>query len=180
MLTRKGTSREETHLAVQTITEELSAHLRRELLDSDELILLPVLRAAIAMWPVMNREFHSPVTHFCVGDKVKGTDRVDFMWLKTPPHRGRGANVVILDTVVATGDTILRLLHDLEERNILEGNSLHLLSCYASPIALERIGSKNVLRSIIVGVVSEGVDSDGYLIPRTNGDIGEKLFESGA
>ena len=88
-----------------------------------------------------------------------------------------------MDTVIATGDTILKLLEEMnapigsigtESRKCPRG--VTILTCYASPQAIARIKDHPLVKNIVIGAIAETVDRSGFLVPRTGGDVGDKLF----
>lgn len=88
-----------------------------------------------------------------------------------------------MDTVVATGDTILKLLDEMTSaigligtNAIKEHKRVIVLTCYASPQALSRIKGHPLVKGIVVGVLADSVDRKGFLFPSTGGDMGDKLF----
>ena len=77
----------------------------------------------------------------------------------------------------------MKLLDDMQ--HIIEFSEMHGKEClrcvtvvtvYASPQALKKIKSHPLTKGIVVGVVADGVDNQGFLIPSTGGDMGDKLF----
>jgi 4a-hydroxytetrahydrobiopterin dehydratase len=91
----------------------------------------------------------------------------------TEPDDGK---IVVLDTIVATGDTIVKLCEELWEMSGHQPRSVVVLCCYAAPEALERIAQCPVVEYVVVGKRAETCDKDGYLVPYTNGDIGDKIY----
>ena len=94
-----------------------------------------------------------------------------------------GRDILLLDTVIATGDTITHLLEEI--RATIEATRatkkdcarcVTVLTCYASPQALDLIKSHPLVKGIVVGVVADGADDKGFLTPSTGGDMGDKLF----
>lgn len=91
------------------------------------------------------------------------------------PAASQERRIVILDTILATGDTILKLCDELSDIGGPE-RYITVLCCYASPQALTAVADHRGVHSIFVAHQAETVDDDGYLIPYTNGDLGDKLF----
>ena len=88
-----------------------------------------------------------------------------------------------MDTVIATGDTILTLLDDMKATiEAIEVDSMEchrrvtVLTCFASPQALAKLKGHPLVDSVVVGAVADSVDQMGFLIPSTGGDMGDKLF----
>jgi uracil phosphoribosyltransferase len=147
-------------------------HARFAAIASRSILLLPVLRAGAAMWPAANSWFGNPASAFAVATKTKATNNVAVAF-STLPRLGH-PEIVVLDTVAATGDTMIAVAEQLAAR--FPSSTLHLVICYASPEAVHAIERFARVRSITVGVVGLSVDADGFVLPKINGDAGEKLF----
>lgn len=88
-----------------------------------------------------------------------------------------------MDTVIATGDTIMKLMDEMNAPIVSTGTDskkcprcVTILTCYISPQALARIKGHPLVKNIIIGAIAESVDSMGFIVPSTGGDIGDKLF----
>jgi 4a-hydroxytetrahydrobiopterin dehydratase len=110
--------------------------------------------------------------------KAKGTQNVVVEWLGRQPFPAKAddGKIVILDTIVATGDTVVKLCEELWEMSGKQPRSVVVLCCYAAPEALERIAQCPVVEYVVVGRRAERCDEKGYLVPYTNGDIGDKIY----
>lgn len=95
----------------------------------------------------------------------------------SPPRiADRATNALILDIVTATGGTLDVVVPALR-RQAPSLRSITIVTCFATPEALERLATHD--RGdlvVVVGRVCGGVDADGYVWPPTNGDTGDKLF----
>jgi uracil phosphoribosyltransferase len=158
----------------QCIVDEMTESILRSSLGDAHrsgLLLIPIIRAGMAMWPSANRLFPFSATSFALATKKKGTNEVSAR-LSTLPSSCK--EVLLLDTVIATGDTVNEVAMQL--RRDLHGPSITICTCYASPEGLAAIERAGLVDTSIVGVQSQTVDRSGYLIPLINGDAGEKLF----
>lgn len=135
--------------------------------------LVPILRAGLAMWPAANAIFDAPPTAPVLGSKRKGTGEVALTWPGGAPPHGLSA-CLLLDTVTATGDTMNAAARALRDAN--PDVILYAAVCYASPEAVSAIRREAAIDTLIVGVLSRTVDADGYLVPKINGDAGDKLY----
>jgi uracil phosphoribosyltransferase len=161
-------------VTAQCIIDEMTESILRSSFGDAHragLLLTPIIRAGMAMWPSANRLFPFSASSFAVAMKRKGTDEVSVR-LSTLPSFCK--EVLLLDTVVATGDTVNEVAMQLHRD--LHGPSITLCTCYASPEGLAAIENAGLVNTSIVGVQSQTVDRSGYLIPLINGDAGEKLF----
>lgn len=146
-----------------------------ELLDNhicDPDVLIPVARAGMAMWDAVDSRFEHPLTAFATAKKTKGTEDVSLTF-------SSGLNdgikkILVLDTVAATGDTLVHVGRELSVR--YPDASIDVFCCYASPEAVSKAKRYNLYDNIFVSVMSETVDEAGWLIPKINGDAGDKLY----
>lgn len=165
-------TRRQVGASIEHIAKELLAVTFEHRTDQG-VLLLPVLRAGLAMWGVANNFFESPESSFITGSKEKGTCNTSVLWPKRNSLEGK--HLVVLEPIIATGDTLLRV-HDNIVESPTDPASLTVLSCYASPEGIQKVLEDTRGINVVVGCVSESVDKDGYLIPTTNGDMGDKLF----
>lgn len=92
-----------------------------------------------------------------------------------PRQKDESGPVVLLDTVIATGDTRGKLCDELFEMDGCTERSVVIVSCYARPADLDRLAMYPVVKYIVVVRKAEKCGDDGYLVLYTNGDIGDKI-----
>ena len=156
-------------------------------------ILIPILRAALPMYVAACALLPASEVALvrCSKDKEhRGPESVMVEWMGRKPieRAEQGENdqlrrpgeqqCLVLDTVLATGDTVLRLCDDLWKASLEKNRRAQVvvLCCYASPEALARIAAHSAVVSIFVARQADTVDEQGYLVPYTHGDMGDKLF----
>jgi uracil phosphoribosyltransferase len=134
-------------------------------------VLVPIARAGMAMWSVANEQLGHPPSCFAIARKDKATRHVE---VQLSGGLGGGEQrILILDTVSATGDTVVATAALLRAR--CPDSHIEVASCYASPEAVASITGSPFVERLVVGTLADGVDG-GWLVPRTNGDVGDKLF----
>lgn len=184
-------------MTIQVVTEistrVISAFLASQVLPaSAPVTLIPVLRAALPMYVAASPLFPNSNTALvrCFKNKAThGPDSVQVEWMGSnpteatsleqqhgnPPKEQQPPRLIILDTILATGATILKLCDELSSVPGSE-NRVTVLSCYASPQAIAAVACHSAVHSIVVAHQADTVDEHGYLVPYTNGDMGDKLF----
>jgi uracil phosphoribosyltransferase len=172
-LIQKPVDRYETYQIVKKITSELINSLEVRERIGDNPILVPILRAGLPMWDAVNIVLKHPQSVFINASKSKGTDRVDVSWSKCPDLSGR--NILLLDTIIASGDTVTSALKMIKEFSS-EQARVCVMSCYVSPEGLEKVLVEGQPHEVIIGGIAERVDENGYLVPMTHGDLGDRLF----
>ena len=140
--------------------------------------MIPILRGALPMFVAAQPLLPATSSILVRCSKAKGTENVVVEWLGRPPFPAQSddGKIVILDTIIATGDTVVQLCEELWEMSGKQPKSVVILCCYAAPEALERIAQCPVVEYVVVGKKAERCDEKGYLIPYTNGDIGDKIY----
>lgn len=173
-LSEVNASRRDVQMSIKAITQELLL-ATFEKKPREDILLVPVLRAGLSMWDEANEFFGFPETSFVWGKKEKGTDRASVFW----PKRNSIDNkqIIVLDPIIATGDTLLQVCRTITEFST-KISSFKVLSCYAAPQGAQAVLDKTNNVDLVVGCVAKTVGADGYLIPPTNGDMGDKLFGS--
>lgn len=140
--------------------------------------MIPVLRGAMPMFVAAQPLFESCSCILARCHKSKGTKDVIVEWLgRSPfPPAADDGRLVILDTVSATGDTILQLCDELWEGSGHAARSVVVMACYAAPKALEKVARHPIVQYVVVAQRADSCDPAGYLVPYTHGDIGDKLY----
>jgi len=162
-----------TRRQVQTAVGSIT----RQLLEADYIpnsantVLVPVLRAGLAMWPAAAEFFDYPEAILAEGVKSRQNNKSEVHFRKLINLKDK--DLVILDPIIATGGTLVETIDYLQHKPV---GSIAVLSCYAAPQGLDSINSAHPEVQIVAGSLAEEVDELGYLIPPTNGDIGDKLF----
>src|SRR6185369_270873 len=104
-LSEVNASRTDAQLSIYAITQELlHATFDEESRVGSDVLLVPVLRAGLGMWGAANRFFGYPESSFVMGQKDKGTDKASVVWPKKNDLENK--RVIILDPIIATGDTL--------------------------------------------------------------------------
>lgn len=162
-------SRSSAQEAINQMTFKLFTHPMTAFSVPD--IVVPIARAGMGMWSVANRLFDNPAACFAIGKKTKGTSKVEVVLSSGMDVEPR--SILILDTVIATGDTIIAVAQALRERSPLA--RIEVASCYAAPGAIDAILSSSVVEYLSVTLLAQDC-RDGWLIPKINGDAGDKLY----
>ncbi|KAK7989730.1 carbon-nitrogen hydrolase [Apiospora arundinis] len=141
--------------------------------------LIPVLRGGLPMLVGAQSTLPANACVLVRCTKLKATQDVRVEWLvrrPLPPREDEDGPLVLLDTVIATGDTMHRLCDELEVMPGCTPSSVIVMSCYAAPAALQRLAMHPIVKYIVVAREAERCDDDGCLVPSTNGDIGDKIY----
>jgi uracil phosphoribosyltransferase len=90
------------------------------------------------------------------------------------PKDIKGRKVLLLDPLLATGDTAVAAIDRLKEH---EAGQIRYLCILASPQGIEKVRSVHPDVEIFTFNVERGLDERGYLLPGV-GDAGDRLYDT--
>lgn len=180
------TSASSMEATVQALTAEVVRAARQRspqhLGPAAPVTLVPILRGALPMYAAASQLFPASSCAIVRGYRAKeegAAPRLEWLGRRPFPLVPEGAHVVLLDTVIATGGTILAICDELMALSGPGDKYITVLACYVSPVGLEAVAKHPLVREIVVAAEAEGVDENGYTVPYP-GDIGDKLFGKAA
>ncbi|NRA68466.1 MAG: uracil phosphoribosyltransferase [Pseudobacteriovorax sp.] len=90
------------------------------------------------------------------------------------PANAKGRDILLLDPLVATADTMISCLDRLKQYDV---GRIKILTILISPHGLSRIQHFHPEVEIFVASVEDGITEDGYLTPGI-GDAGDRLYHT--
>jgi uracil phosphoribosyltransferase len=90
------------------------------------------------------------------------------------PDEAEGREVLLIDPLIGTGDTILACIDRLKQYNV---GKIKVLCCLVAPEGLERLQHFHPEIDIFTFSKEEGLNENGYIIPGI-GDAGDRLFQT--
>jgi uracil phosphoribosyltransferase len=140
---------------------------------SDSPVIIPVLRAGLGLLdPFMSILPDSPVAF--IGLRDNGDSRVAELLCQEEPNLA-GSTVVLLDPMVASGETAEKVLDYLYGRGV---EHVILVSVLAAPEGIARLKKYEEL-TLITATVDRELDQD-WLIRPGLGDFADRLFRGGS
>jgi uracil phosphoribosyltransferase len=138
---------------------------------SEDLILASILRAGEGMiGGFLEMLPFATLGHIGIyRDKVM--DQTVEYYFKLPPNMA-GKKVLLLDPLLATGDTCLAALDRLKQYEV---GPIKVVSLLSSPIAIDKIAADHADVEIYTLSIEAGLNEKGYLLPGL-GDAGDRLF----
>lgn len=163
-----STSSAEMQVLVQAITTEIVEAAKTSDAGLVDVTLVPILRGRLPMYVAAQTLFPKPGCVLVRCSKANGTREVKVDWLgrRHFPLEPKNGHILLLDTVIATGGTILKICDEL--MGLSGGKEKYV-------IGLAAVSKHPLVKEIFVGAMAETVDENGYLVPYP-GDIGDKLF----
>lgn len=139
---------------------------------TQEVVLIPILRAGFALLPSFLRFFENARVGFIGIQRDKKAS--PHLYYEKIPLLTAKDRIIILDPIVATGGSTLMTLQKLTR----EGGSadkITLVGMVAAPEGLNAIRSAFPQVEIKVAAVDEGLDENKYIVPGL-GDFGDRYF----
>lgn len=149
---------------IQTPLEETDA-----LEISEPIVFLPILRAGLVFVPQGLSLFPSAGVGM-VGLKRDEVTAVAHEYFSSLPSL-KGAHVLVLDPMLATGGSALHVLRLLENE---KAASVRLVTVIAAPEGIEAV-HKEFTIDIFTTAIDEGLNNQKYIVPGL-GDFGDRYF----
>ena len=136
-----------------------------------KLVLLPILRAGLAMEPAMKKIVPQARTGFCGLYRDEHTLKpVEYYWKMPKDIENRA--VFILDPMLATGGSIFHTITSLKK---IGCKSIHVMSIIGAPQGVDLIQTHHPEVEMYIGCLDAGLNRHGYIVPGL-GDAGDRIF----
>lgn len=160
-------------LGLRQVTVETPLEKTQARQVGEGLVLMSVMRAGNGMLDGMLRILpFATVGHIGIYRDKFIQSTVEY-YLRLPSQI-QGRKVLLLDPLIATGDTICAAIDRLKEYEV---GSIRCVCLLVSPQAIERIRSVHPDVEIITLSVERALDERGYLLPGV-GDAGDRLYDT--
>lgn len=134
------------------------------------IVLVPVLRAGLAMFEGARRLLPNSPVGFLMATRNEESLEVEVNCEKIPDLST--SRVIILDPMLATGNTLTSVLEKVREGGPEATDSLHIL---ATDKGIEKVKTVFPDHRIWVAVIDEDLSHKGYILPGL-GDMGDRLY----
>ena len=153
-------------MAIQTLTGVEANHL----LVDEVPVLVTILRAGLPLNAGVQKVFPDAEVGFLAMSRNEETlePRLDYVAL--PDLRGK--SVIISDTMLATGGSLLNAIQLIEQRS---PRRIFVIAAIASRPGIERISKYNPDIKIFAAAIDPSLSSKGYIIPGL-GDAGDRSY----
>ena len=137
-----------------------------------KLVLVPILRAGMAMEPAMKKIVPQARTGFCGLYRDENTLKpVRYYW-KMPKKDMENRAIFILDPMLATGGSVHHTIMCLKE---IGCKSIHVMSVIAAPQGIDLIQTQHPEVEMYIGCLDAGLNEHGYIVPGL-GDAGDRIY----
>lgn len=143
-------------------------------LDGNELALVPILRAGLAMAEGVLRLLPGAVVgHLGIYREEQTLQPIEYYW-KLPPGVDERL-VVVLDPMLATGGSARAAVDFLKKHG---ARQVRLVCLIAAPEGVEHVHGAHPDVDIYTAAVDERLNAHGYIVPGL-GDAGDRLYGTG-
>ncbi|OGB97122.1 hypothetical protein A3F06_04340 [candidate division TM6 bacterium RIFCSPHIGHO2_12_FULL_36_22] len=160
-------------LKTKTVTVETPLESAEGIVFDRKLVLVAILRSAMAMLPVFCETYPDAAVGFLGIKRNEETAEAE-LYYKNIPAIGPDDQVIILDPMIATGGTLISALNILTGMNVKQ-EQIFFVGIIGSKPGLEKVRSKfpNVQMSV-VGEDSK-LNHNKFILPGL-GDFGDRYF----
>ncbi len=134
-------------------------------------ILVPIVRAGLGMLDGALNLLPDSDVCFLGARRDEETFQPE-VYMNTLPDDLAGADVIVLDPMLATGGS---LLHALRVITASGAGSITAVSILAAPEGIDAIKSSGIDGKFFVGFVDEGLNNSAFIVPGL-GDAGDRQF----
>lgn len=143
-----------------------------ELLDSSEIVLIPILRAGIGMMDgIIEVIPQARVGHVGIYRDPDTLEAINY-YQKLPENIARCQKVIIIDPMLATGHTMNATLDICYKKG---AKSITAMCLVAAPEGIRQVRKHHPQLIIYTAAVDERLNDHGYILPGL-GDAGDRIF----
>ncbi len=140
---------------------------------AQEVVIIPILRAGLAMLPPFLRFYpHASVGFF--GMRRDETTKKPHLYYENIPKINQNQNVILIDPMIATGGSGILALQKLKSIGVPEENIIYV-GILGAPEGIERIKHDTPKCTLIVSQIDERLNDDAFIVPGI-GDFGDRYF----
>lgn len=140
--------------------------------DSSALMLVPVLRAGLALLPAFTSALPAAPVAFIGIARDEGTAQPDLYYTRFP--EAMPPKALIIDPMLATAGTAC-LVAELLMREGYSAEDIHFVGALAAQEGIDRLAAAIPRANISVVAVDPGLDAQKFIVPGI-GDYGDRYF----
>lgn len=160
--------RKSAHDVARTLAREVARHTAKK-----QIILVPILRAGLALLPAFIEKFPDAQVGF-IGLKRDEKTFVPKAYYQNIPKISKNNVVVVLDPMLATGGSAVEGIRTLLKAGAHEENII-FVGVISAPEGIVNIQNNFPLVRILCAEYDEKLDKKGYIVPGL-GDFGDRYF----
>lgn len=137
------------------------------------IVVIPVLRSGLAMLGPFQEHYNNSKVGFLGFVRDEKTFVPHLYYEKLPPI-GINDQVIVVDPMVATGNTACHVMNLLEQKNI-SSEKVIFCALLAAPEGMEQFKTKYPKAKLIVGAIDKHLNKNNFIVPGI-GDFGDRYF----
>lgn len=139
-----------------------------------KIVTVPILRAGLSLMEGAQEAITANAVYH-LGYKRDETNLEVHCYLNNLPEKFTAdTRVLLLDPMLATGNTIMAAMIELTQRGIEPGN-MRLVSVVAAPPALQQLSAAYEGLQVYTAIIDQELNDQGYILPGL-GDAGDRTF----
>lgn len=156
------------------LAKETARRLRKEqVTDTGKVVLVPVLRAGLALLPIFLETFPSARVGFIGLKRNEKTFKVK-KYYQHLPRISKSDRIIVLDPMLATGGSAVVTIEEIIKNGAREENIL-FVGVISSPEGLNTLAKKFPRVDTVIAVNDQGLNKKKYIVPGL-GDFGDRYF----
>jgi uracil phosphoribosyltransferase len=155
-------------IRVKTPLEETTGELL-----SDKIVIIPILRAGLAMLPAFLR-FYPDATVGFLGMRRDEITKNPHLYYENLPMLSPEHSVIIIDPMIATGGSGALALQKILNHKVPEKNIIYV-GIVAAPEGISKIKQIAPNLNLVVAHIDEKLNKDAFIVPGI-GDFGDRYF----
>ncbi len=140
---------------------------------ANDLVIIPILRAGLAMLPSFLRFYPDASVGFFGMRRDEETKR-PHLYYENLPKLTSNKNVIIVDPMIATGGSGILALKKLLEYDVPEENIIYV-GIVAAPEGIANVKKVVPKAKLVVGHVDDHLNDEAFIVPGI-GDFGDRYF----
>jgi uracil phosphoribosyltransferase len=133
-------------------------------------VLVTILRAGLPLNEGIQKVFPQAQVGFLAMSRNEESLKAQVDYIALPELKGK--SVVISDTMLATGGSLIKAIKIIEER---EPKQIFIVTAIASKPGIERITAYNPKIKIFTGAIDPFLNKQGFILPGL-GDAGDRAY----
>ena len=154
----------------QVLIETLTKTDAKHFVIDEVPVLVTILRAGLPLNSGVQKVFPNAQVGFLAMSRDEETLKANVDYVALPDLRGK--SVIISDTMLATGGSLLDAIQIIEQR---APRRIFIVTAIASQPGVERISKYNPAIKIFAAAIDPSLNEKGYIIPGL-GDAGDRSY----
>jgi len=138
-----------------------------------ELIIVPILRAGLAMLPSFLHFYPEASVGFLGMRRNEETKEPNLYYENLPPFQ-QNSSVIVIDPMIATGGSGILALEKIKQKGIPEERIIYV-GILAATEGIERVKGLFPKVHLVIGQIDPHLDQNAFIVPGL-GDFGDRYF----